>query len=101
LDQATQRQLARGQRLVEILKQPQYQPMPWVDQALSIFAATNGYLDDQPMNALSRFESEFLTFIRTKKANLRKSIEEAEKIDEEDEKELKSALEEFVQAFSA
>ena len=101
LDQATQRQLARGQRLVEILKQPQYQPMSWVDQALSIFAATNGYLDDQPMNALSRFESEFLTFIRTKKADLRKSIEEAEKIDETDETELKSALEEFVQAFSA
>ena len=101
LDQATQRQLARGQRLVEILKQPQYQPMPWVEQALSIFAATNGYLDDQPMNALSRFESEFLTFIRTKKADLRKSIEEAEKIDETDETELKSALEEFVQAFSA
>ena len=98
LDQATQRQLARGQRLVEILKQPQYQPMPWVEQVLSIFAATNGYLDDQPMNALSRFESEFLTFIRTKKADLRKSIEEAEKIDET---ELKSALEEFVQAFSA
>ena len=92
LDQATQRQLARGQRLVEILKQPQYQPMPWVYQALSIFAATNGYLDDQPMNALSRFESEFLTFIRTKKADLRKSIEEAEKIDETDETELKSAL---------
>jgi F-type H+-transporting ATPase subunit alpha len=101
LDQATQRQLARGQRLVEILKQPQYQPLPWVEQALSIFAATNGYLDDQPMNALSRFESEFLTFIRTKKADLRKSIEEAEKIDETDETELKSALEEFVQAFSA
>ena len=101
LDQATQRQLARGQRLVEILKQPQYQPMPWVEQVLSIFAATNGYLDDQPMNALSRFESEFLTFIRTKKADLRKSIEEAEKIDEIDETELKSALEEFVQAFSA
>ena len=101
LDQATQRQLARGQRLVEILKQPQYQPMPWVEQVLSIFAATNGYLDDQPMNALSRFESEFLTFIRTKKADLRKSIEEAEKIDETDETELKSALEEFVQAFSA
>ena len=101
LDQATQKQLARGQRLVEILKQPQYQPMPWVEQALSIFAATNGYLDDQPMNALSRFESEFLTFIRTKKVDLRKSIEEAEKIDETDETELKSALEEFVQAFSA
>ena len=68
LDQATQRQLARGQRLVEILKQPQYQPMPWVDQVVSIFAATNGYLDEQPLNALSKFETEFLNFVQTKKS---------------------------------
>ena len=101
LDQATQKQLARGQRLVEILKQPQYQPMPWVDQAISIFAATNGFLDDQPINKLSKFESEFLTFIQTKKADLRKSIEEKEMIDETAETELKSALNEFVEAFSA
>ena len=101
LDQATQKQLARGQRLVEILKQPQYQPMPWVDQALSIFAATNGFLDDQPINKLSKFESEFLTFIQTKKADIRKSIEEKEMIDETAEKDLKSALNEFVEAFSA
>ena len=101
LDQATQKQLARGQRLVEILKQPQYQPMPWVDQALSIFAATNGFLDDQPINKLSKFESEFLTFIQTKKSDLRKSIEEKEMIDETAETELKSALNEFVEAFSA
>ena len=101
LDQATQKQLARGQRLVEILKQPQYQPMPWVDQAISIFAATNGFLDDQPINKLSKFESEFLTFIQTKKADLRKSIEEKEMIDETAEKDLISALNEFVEAFSA
>ena len=101
LDQATQKQLARGQRLVEILKQPQYQPMPWVDQAISIFAATNGFLDDQPINKLSKFESEFLTFIQTKKADLRKSIEEKEMIDETAEKDLKSALNEFVEAFSS
>ena len=101
LDQATQRQLARGQRLVEILKQPQYQPMPWVDQVISIFAATNGYLDEQPLNALSKFETEFLNFVQTKKADLRKSIEEAGKIDDAAETELKSALDEFVQAFSA
>ena len=101
LDQATQKQLARGQRLVEILKQPQYQPMPWVDQAISIFAATNGFLDDQPINKLSKFESEFLTFIQTKKADLRKSIEEKEMIDETAEKDLKSALNEFAEAFSA
>ena len=101
LDQATQKQLARGQRLVEILKQPQYQPMSWVDQAISIFAATNGFLDDQPINKLSKFESEFLTFIQTKKADLRKSIEEKEMIDETAENDLKSALNEFAEAFSA
>ena len=101
LDQATQKQLARGQRLVEILKQSQYQPMPWVDQAISIFAATNGFLDDQPINKLSKFESEFLTFIQTKKSDLRKSIEEKEMIDETAETELKSALNEFVEVFSA
>ena len=101
LDQATQKQLARGQRLVEILKQSQYQPMPWVDQAISIFAATNGFLDDQPINKLSKFESEFLTFIQTKKADLRKSIEEKEMIDETAETELKSVLNEFAEAFSA
>ncbi len=101
LDQATQKQLARGQRLVEILKQPQYQPMSWVDQAISIFAATNGFLDDQPINKLSKFESEFLTFIQTKKADLRKSIEEKEMIDETADNDLKSALNEFAEAFSA
>ena len=101
LDQATQKQLARGQRLVEILKQSQYQPMPWVDQAISIFAATNGFLDDQPINKLSKFESEFLTFIQTKKSDLRKSIEEKEMIDETAETELKSVLNEFAEAFSA
>ena len=101
LDQATQKQLARGQRLVEILKQPQYQPMPWVDQAISIFAATNGFLDDQPINKLSKFESEFLTFIQTKKSDLRKSIEEKGMIDETAETELKSVLNEFAEAFSA
>jgi len=101
LDQATQKQLARGQRLVEILKQPQYQPMPWVDQAISIFAATNGFLDDQPISTLGKFESEFLTFIQTKKSDLRKSIEKKEEIDNTAETELKSALNEFAEAFSA
>jgi len=101
LDQATQKQLARGQRLVEILKQPQYQPMSWVDQAISIFAATNGFLDNQPINKLSKFESEFLTFVQTNKAALRKSIEEKEMIDETAENDLKSALNEFAETFSA
>ena len=101
LDQATQRQLARGQRLVEILKQPQYQPMAWVDQVISIFVATNGYLDEQPLSVLKKFESEFLNFVKTKRFDLRKSIEEAGKIDDIAETKLKSALDEFVEVFSA
>ena len=72
-----------------------------MDQVISIFAATKGYLDEQPLNALSKFESEFLNFVQTKKADLRKSIEEAGKIDDAEETKLKSALDEFVQAFSA
>ena len=75
--------------------------MSWVDQAISIFAATNGFLDDQAINKLSKFESEFLKFIKNKKADLRKSIEEKEMIDETSETELKSALNEFAEAFSS
>ena len=75
--------------------------MPWVDQAISIFAATNGFLDDQPISTLGKFESEFLTFIQTKKSDLRKSIEKKEEIDNTAETELKSALNEFAEAFSA
>ena len=100
LDQATQKQLARGQRLVEVLKQQQYQPMPWVDQVISIFAATNGYLDDHPISAVSKFEKEFLNFIKTNKADLRKSIENVVKIDDQSEIQLKSVLDEFVKSFS-
>ena len=100
LDQATQKQLARGQRLVEVLKQQQYQPMPWVDQVISIFSATNGYLDNHPTSAVSKFEKEFLNFIKTNKADLRKSIEKAVKIDDQSEIQLKSALDEFVKNFS-
>ncbi|GIT72635.1 MAG: hypothetical protein Ct9H300mP28_24490 [Pseudomonadota bacterium] len=101
LDQATQNQLARGQRLVEILKQPSTSRCPGWIRPFSLFAATKGFLDDQPINKLSKFESEFLTFIQTKKADLRKSIEEKEMIDETAEKDLKSALNEFAEAFSA
>jgi len=100
LDQATQKQLARGQRLVEILKQQQYKPMPWVDQVISIFAATNGYLDSNPVNAVGKFEEEFLNFIKTKKRDLRKSIEKSITIDDKAETQLKEALDEFEKTFS-
>src|SRR5205085_6001260 len=63
LDKATQAQLARGQRLTEILKQPQYKPMPVEQQVLIIWSATNGYLDDVPVDQPRRFEADLLNFV--------------------------------------
>ena len=100
LDQATQKQLARGQRLVEVLKQQQYRPMPWVDQVVSIFAATNGYLDDLPIDAVSKFEKDFLNFMNSSKSDLKKSIEKEIQLNDHSEKQLKSALDEFLKTFS-
>ena len=100
LDQATQKQLARGQRLVEVLKQQQYQPMSWVDQVVSIFAATNGYLDDLPIDAVSKFEKDFLNFMNSSKSDLKKSIEKEIQLNDHSEKQLKSALDEFLKTFS-
>ncbi len=67
LDKATQLQLDRGYRMVELLKQPQYQPMPAVDQVMSIFAGSEGYLDDVPIKQVPQFETEFLRFVRESK----------------------------------
>src|SRR5207253_8704511 len=63
LDATTQKQLARGSRLVEILKQGQYEPLPVERQALIIYAATNGYVDHLPENAVRRYEAELFRFI--------------------------------------
>src|SRR5208282_5172562 len=63
LDKATQMQLARGQRLVEILKQPQYRPLPFEKQVLLIYAASNGYVDDYPVLSLRRYETELYAFL--------------------------------------
>ncbi len=71
LDKATQKQLDRGYRMVELLKQPQYQPLAAVDQVMSIFAGTHGFLDDVPIRDVPRWEAAFLTFIRERKPELR------------------------------
>src|SRR5262245_62720837 len=65
LDAATQRQLARGQRLTEILKQPQYSPMDVEKQVAVIWAASNGYVDDIPVESVRHFEGELLSFFET------------------------------------
>ena len=99
LDAATQQQLARGERLVETLKQPQYAPMSWVEQVLSIFAATNGYLDAYPVSAVKKFETEFLVFMDSQESELKGKIAENQALDDDLTAQLKAALDQFSQSF--
>jgi len=95
LDKATQAQLARGSRLVEILKQPQYKPLPVEKQILIIFAGTNGYLDIYPESVLQRYEAELYEFIEQGHPEIFAELREKKAIDAELEKKIKSALEDF------
>ena len=95
LDKATQKQLDRGYRMVELLKQPQYRPMDVIDQVLSIFAGTQGHLDDVPRTQVSRWESAFLTFIKERKSGLRAELAREQKMTPKIESELNSAIAEF------
>jgi F-type H+/Na+-transporting ATPase subunit alpha len=101
LDKATQMQLARGERLVEILKQPQYRPLPTEKQVLIIFAANNGYLDDYPVSALLRYEAELYTFFDTRKSAVLQDIREKKAIDDELKGRIVAALDELKKEFAA
>ena len=95
LDPATQRQLDRGARLVELLKQPQYQPMPFEQQVMVIYAGTNGYLDQVPLNRVREWQDKFLEFIDQRHPTVRSRILETKAVDSDVEAELKSAAQEF------
>jgi len=95
LDKATQLQLDRGYRMVELLKQPQYQPMAVVDQVMSIYAGSEGYLDNVPIREVSRWESEFHTFMREQKSEIRNRLETEKKLTDAVVADLKSALADF------
>jgi F-type H+-transporting ATPase subunit alpha len=97
LDKATQAQLARGQRLTEILKQPQYQPMDVEKQVLVIWSATNGFTDDIPVDEVRAFERALLEFVENSHPGLLTSIREKKTITDE----LKSDLKQVVQDFKA
>jgi len=99
LDKATQAQLARGERLVEILKQGQYVPLRVEKQVIAIYAATNGYVDDYPSEALQKYETELYHFLDNRHPDVVKDLREREKIDEDLEGRLKSALEDFRNEF--
>ncbi len=95
LDRATQAQLARGQRLTEILKQPQYQPVDVEKQVLVIWAATNGYVDDVAVEDVRRFELALLKFVENSRPGLLTAISEKKSLTDEIKADLKQVLEDF------
>jgi F-type H+-transporting ATPase subunit alpha len=101
LDKATQMQLARGERLVEVLKQPQYRPMAFEKQVLVIFAANNGYVDDYPVASLKRYETELLSFFDNRQGAVLAELREKKQIDEELKGKLINALDQFKKEFTA
>lgn len=99
LDPATRAQIVRGQHLTELLKQEQYNPMPVEEQVVVLYAGINGYLDDLPLEAVKRFERDFLRFMKEKHGDVLEDIRNRKEITEDTEKKLKDALEEFKKEF--
>ena len=100
LDKVTQAQLARGTRLVEILKQPQYEPMPVEKQVATIFAGTNGFLDEYDVRALVEYEKQYLTYLETRYPEVLSEIKEKKIISADLETKMKKILEEFKGVFT-
>src|SRR5256712_1129208 len=98
LDKRTRDQLERGKRMEELLKQPQYQPMPVAKQVMVLFAGTNGYTDDLAVDDLHAFEEQLLRFLDSSHAELEETIKRERPLSEETEKRLRSAIEEFRKA---
>jgi F-type H+/Na+-transporting ATPase subunit alpha len=101
LDQATQRQLNRGSRLVELLKQGQYEPLPVEKQVLIIFAGTNGFIDDLPLTAMKKYEQELFSFVESKYPDVFADILKKREIDADLRAKANKVLEEFKLAFKA
>ena len=101
LDKSSQRQLERGARLVELLKQPQYSPISVEDQVIAIYAATNGYIDEVPVSDVKRYERELLEYIHSRTQDIPKAIVETGALSEETAVKLKGAIEEFRRTFQA
>jgi F-type H+-transporting ATPase subunit alpha len=99
LDPATQKQLSRGKRLTEILKQPQYQPLPVEKQVLMVFAAINGYLDPVAVERLRQYEDDLYRFVENQHSRLLPSIAEKKILDDDLKKDLATALEAFGKQF--
>ena len=99
LDPATQRQLDRGQRITEILKQPQYAPWSLEDQVMVFYAVTNNYLDKVPLDRIGQWQDGFLKYMHGTHPNIGRSIASAKKLDDETTNGLKIAIQDFNQMF--
>src|SRR5262245_9488041 len=99
LDKASQAQLDRGYRMVEILKQPAFQPMNVIDQVLILFAGTNGFLDKVPLKQVADWQNQFLAYMREQKSEVRNKLAKEKKISKELEAELRRAVEGFAPQF--
>ena len=100
LDKSTQQSLRRGSRLVELLKQGQYVPMPIEKQVVSIFLGTNGYLDQVRLEDVARYEEQFLELMDMKYADVLKAIAQSKEISKEAEQKLHTIAKEFASRFS-
>ncbi|MDP1571736.1 MAG: F0F1 ATP synthase subunit alpha [Vicinamibacterales bacterium] len=101
LDKATQAQLNRGARLVELLKQPQYRPLAVEQQVAMVFAGTNGYLDEIPVSDVRAYEDDLFRFLDTRFGNVLAAIRDKKTIDDETKGQLQAALKEFGEQFKA
>jgi F-type H+-transporting ATPase subunit alpha len=100
LDAATQSRLDRGYRMIELLKQGQYQPMDVIDEVLSIYAGTRGHLDKIPRERVAEWEKGFLTFIHEQKSEIRQKIADTKKLDDDTAAALEAAIVDFQKQFS-
>ena len=101
LDESSRKQLERGQRMVEVLKQPPYSPLPVENQVVIIYAGSNGYLDDIPVSAVTKFEAELYPYIEAKYPDIFEQIRNKKALDKDIEEALDKALNEFKAIFSA
>ncbi|MAF98965.1 MAG: hypothetical protein CMH26_10045 [Micavibrio sp.] len=101
LDAATQKLLARGARLTQLLTQPQYSPLPVEDQVVSIYAGTRGYLDAIPVEQVSNFEQRMLEDLRANGSDILTAIREKKVLDDDTEGKLKSFLDTFAKGFAS
>jgi len=100
LDASTQKLLNRGARLTELLKQPQFSPLPFEEQTVSIFAGTNGYLDKVPVADVNRYEAAMLSYLRSDHADVLTAIRDSRELGKDTESKLKDALGQFAKTFA-